>query len=302
MPDLDELPRRLDGLQTDLTSMRLRPADGVRRRAAQRRRRQTLVATVGTLAVAGVIGVAALQGLPGANRAEPPPPAASTAVVVSPTVTHTVTQPQPPTPSITPTPTASALLDPSTALLPASELPRTLPKIDTVWAQPVRSTDGSYWKQQTSQVMMAKQCWSRPVSQPRQEIVGTYGSDYMADAVEVVAVAADEQAAVDAFAKLRQRCLAEASPAGATMPPGGGAITRVTDLGTDHVTDPAGGEGFELTEDAEANGEVGAHLLTVLRRGDRIVMLLFRDVSAVSDLNRPALRQAAVQAADRLTS
>jgi hypothetical protein len=285
MSDLDELPRRLDGLQDDLTGMRLRPADGVRRRAAQRSRRQTLVATAGTLAVAGVLGVAALQALPGADRSEPLPPAASTTpnVVVSPSATAS------------PTATSSPLLEAATALLPASALPRTLPQIDTTWMPPERTTDGSYWAQETSHVMSARDCWSRPVPQPRQEIVGTYGSDYMADAVEVVAVAADEQAAADAFAQLRQRCLAAASPAGATMPSAGGLLTRVTDLtGAD--------QGFELTEDAEENGEVGAHLLTVLRRGDRIVMLLFRDVSAVSDLNLPELRQAAVRAADRVTS
>jgi hypothetical protein len=303
MSDLDELlPRRLDGLQDDLTSMRLRPADGVRRRAAQRSRRQSAVAAIGTLAVAGVVGVAALQALPGSDRSQPALPAGSTApVVVSITTTPTAT-PTPsisPTPSLSPTPTpdpaassASARLDPSTALLPASALPRTLPKIDTAWLKPERSTDGSYWEQETARVFVDG-CWRRPLDRPRQEIVGTYGSDYMADAVEVVALAADAGSAGAAYDALRADCQAQTSAAGATMPSAGGRVVRLTDL-------TGGDQGFQVTLDAEENGEVAANVLTVLRQDDRLVLLLFRDVAAVSDLDVPALTRAATEALDRV--
>lgn len=303
MSDLDELlPRRLDGLQDDLTSMRLRPADGVRRRAAQRSRRQSAAAAIGTLAVTGVVGVAALQALPGSDRSQPEPPAGSTApVVVSITATPTAT-PTPSsssTPSISSTPTpdrtsasASARLDPSTALLPASALPRTLPKIDTAWLKPERSTDGRYWEQETARVFVDG-CWRRPLDQPRQEIVGTYGSDYMADAVEVVALAADAGSAGAAYDALRADCQAQASADGATMPSAGGRVVRLTDL-------TGGVQGFQVTLDAEENGEVAANVLTVLRQDDRLVLLLFRDVAAVSDLDVPALTRAATEALDRV--
>jgi hypothetical protein len=274
------------------------------------------VATIGTLALAGVLGVAASQVLPRADRGQAPDPAtrSTDVAVVTPTASTSAaptatasTAPITTTASTSPSRSSSTttsrtasrasgspLLDPATALLPASALPtKGAGDGKVVWSKPERSTDGSYWSGPGKAVTLDG-CWRRPLAHPRQEIVGTYASDYMAAAVEVVVVAADAQKAQDAYFAIRDGCRAIESPRGSTITAGNGSvITMDEDTESPHP-------GFQLTQDVEANGEVGATVMYVVQNGDRIIMLLFEDSMSVSGYDLRALQAASREAENRV--